>query len=190
MGANFRLYVLVVLLSAAAASSACSRADSAALTEPATAQSISVKLEPNAIVPALDDTPGCSTRSPFDLKFVVHLDGPPHVSFHRVRFRFEDRSGRIEVPTISMGPGLTSTVFPNVGPIPFPSGSSLPTSTSIPMPQSTPLMATVSSFGSARQLPLRLHFNCGVDASGVLVVIADFDDHGRSRSHERRVDVR
>ena len=150
MGASYRSYVLVVFFSATAASFGCSGTDSAAVTMPAAAPAVNLTVEPNAIVPTFSGHRGCGAHQPFDLRFVVRLGGPHDVSFHRLRFKFQDRVGRIDVPQVSLGPGLTSTVFPNVGPIPTPSGSSLPSSSPIPMPGTTPLAGTVSSFGSAR----------------------------------------
>ena len=190
MGASYRSYVLVVFFSATAGSFGCGGADSAAVTMPAATSAVNLAVEPNAIVPTLTGQGGCAVHQPFDLRFVVRLGGPHDVSFHRLRFRFEDRFGRIDVPRVSLGPGLTGTTFPTVGPIPTPSGSSLPNSSPIPMPGVTPLMGTLSSFGSARQLPLWLEFGCGVAPYGTLVVIVDFDHHGRSLSSETRVEVR
>ena len=71
MGASYRLYVLVVLLSAMAGSSACGRADSATITTPSATSAVSIKIEPDAIVPAFDDSHGCVAHRPFDLRFVV-----------------------------------------------------------------------------------------------------------------------
>ena len=185
MGATYRLYVLVVLLSATAASVGCGQTDSAA-TMPAATQAVNVKLEPNEIVPAFDDDGGCVSHRPFDLRFLMRLDGPPHIAFHRLQFKFKDRFGRIETPRISTAGLSPGAITPNVGSIPIPSGSILPNSTSIPMPSA----GILTSFGSARDFPLSLRFGCGIAPSGTLIIIVDFDDHGRSSSSETHVNIR
>ena len=187
MGANYRLYVLAVLVSAVVASSSCGGTDSATVTMPAATSAVSVKIEPDAIVPALDEHAACGAQRPFDLRFVVRLGGPEAIAFNRVHFKFVDGLGRIEFPQISMGGLSPGAITPNVGSIPIPtSGSILPSSTSIPMPNSN----TLTSFGTTRELPLLLRFGCGVMPSGTLFVVVDFDDRGHSRSHELRVNVR
>jgi hypothetical protein len=48
----------------------------------------------------------------------------------------------------------------------------------------------LTSFGNARRLPLWLAFSCGIAPSGTLVVIVDYDGHGRWSSAETRLPVR
>lgn len=192
MGASYQLYVLGLLLSATVASLGCGRAEFTAATMPSTAQAVSLSVEPAAIAPVFVPGSSCLARPSFDLRFVVRLSGPANVYFHRVRFRFEDRFGRVEVPRVSLAAGssLSASFLPNSGSVPIPSGSGLPSSTSIPLPSATTLPGLVMSFGDARQLPLSLQFDCGVAPSGTLIIVVDFDDHGRPSSSETRVSVR
>jgi hypothetical protein len=192
MGASYQLYVLGLLLSATLALLGCGRGEFSAATMPSTAQAVSLTVEPAAIAPTFVAGASCLTRPPFDLRFVVRLAGPTNVFFHRVRFRFEDRFGRVEIPRVALAAGssVSPAVTPNLGPVPIPSGSVLPNSSPIPMPSATTLPGMVTSFGDARQLPLSLQFDCGVAPAGTLIVVVDFDDHGRPLSSEARVNVR
>jgi hypothetical protein len=140
---------------------------------------------PDPLAPEYIPWTGCTAEQPFGLRFVVTVGGPPHVALRQVRFGFRDRFGHHFRPVIAASSG--GQQFPNAGPIPFPSPSS--SGSSIPFPSATPLMAVVSSVGTSRTLPVSMSFPCGVFASGTLIIIGDFDDHGRSGSSEVRVRV-
>lgn len=185
------MYVLVVLLSASATLTGCSQSEAPDLTSPAGTHPVSLTAEPNAIVPEILPHGGCSTAPGFGLRFVLRLGGPPHIAFQRVRFRFDDRLGRTLVPHAAFGshPISAAASFPSSGPVPIPTAPTLPSASPIPIPGATPLQGVLSSFGSARQLPVSLTFGCGTHRQGTLFVVVDFEDHGRSRSSEVRLKV-
>ena len=188
MGTSCRLYVICLLLSVTAASLGCRVSGSATAVMPATAQPVTLTVEPEALAPDFSVGSACHGHPPFDLRFVVRLGGPAEVFFQRMRFRFEDRTGRVEIPRISLGAGPAILPGSSLGQAPFAVG--LPNASPIPIPSATTLPGMVLSFGSARQLPLKLQFGCGVPPSGTLIVIVDFDDRGHSLSSETRVIVR
>ena len=185
MGPNFRLYVLVLSFLATAASLGCGGADSTELPMPATAQPVSLTVEPGAIAPEFVPGGGCPAHQPFDLRFAVRLGGRSDVAFHRLRFRYEDRFGHVVTPRVILAYGEPPppSSLPNSGPVPMPSSSP------IPMPSATTLPGSMTAFGNARHFPLWLKFDCGIGASGILFVIADGDDRGHGFSSEVRVPV-
>lgn len=176
---------VVALLCTSVAVNACSSSVPGDVTLPATATPLSLSADPDPIAPEFLPWSGCSTHPSFGLRFVVNVGGPPHVALRQMRFGFHDRSGVQIRPMVAMGTG--GQQFPNAGPIPFPSPSS--SGSSIPFPTSTPLMAVISSVGSSRTLPVSMSFPCGVPSSGTLIIVGDYDDHGRSYSSEVRVRV-
>lgn len=186
MGASYRLYVLGVLLSATTASLGCGNADSTALAMPAQAPAVNLAVEPAEIAPEFIPGAACAAHPPFDLQFFLGLTAPDDVFFRQVRFRFEDRFGRVGVPqvTLRFGAPPPPSSLPNSSPVPIPSASP------IPIPSATTLPGAVTAFGDVRRLPLGLRFDCGIAGSGTLIVIVDFDSHGRSLSTETRVPVR
>ena len=176
---------VAALLCTGVVTGACSNSVPPDVTLPASATPVSLSADPDPLAPEFLPWSGCSTHPPFGLRFVVSVGGPPHVAFRQMRFGFHDRSGMHARPLVAMNTGGQS--IPNVGPIPFPSPSS--SGSSITFPSATPLMTVISSVGSSRTLPVSMSFPCGVPASGTLIIIGDYDDHGRSGSSEVRVRV-
>lgn len=176
---------LVVGLSASVALAACNGPMPNDVTLPASATPVSLSADPNPIIPEFITQSGCFGSQPFGLRFLLAIGSPPHVAFRQIRLGFRDRFGGHFLPVAVTG--TAGQQFRNVGPIPFP--SPLSNGATIPFPSTTPLMATVSAVGSSRPLGVSMSFPCGVEASGTLIIIGDFDDHGRSRSTEVRVRV-
>lgn len=172
---------LAVCLSASVALAGCNGSVPNDVTLPASATPVSLTATPDPIAPEYIPWTGCTAEQPFGLRFVVTVGGPPHVALRQVRFGFRDRFGGHFRPIVAGSSG--GQQFPNAGPIPFPSPSS--SGSSIPFPTATPLMAVVSSVGTSRTLPVSMSFPCGVFASGTLIIIGDFDNHGSSEVRVR-----
>jgi len=175
---------VAAVLCTSVALGACNAVAPDDVTLPASATPLSLSANPDPILPEFLPSHGCSIHPAFGLRFVISVGGP-HVAFRQMRFGFHDRFGRHSRPLVVIGTG--GQAIPNAGPIPFPSPSS--SGSSIPMPSSTPLMAVVSAVGTSRPLAVSMSFPCGVPSSGTLIIIGDFDDHGRSLSSELRVRV-
>ena len=171
---------LAVCLSSVALA-ACSGSMPNDVTLPASATPVSLTATPDSLEPEFIPWNGCSADRPFGLRFVIGVDGPPHVALRQLRFGFRDRFGNHFRPIVAANFG--GTPIANVGPIPFPSPTS--TGSTIPLPSSTPLMAVITSVGSSRTIPVSMSFPCGVFSSGTLVVIGDFDGHGSSEVRVR-----
>jgi hypothetical protein len=184
MRVRFPMYVVAALFSVSLGLTGCSRNESTT-TAPAAPTPVSLTAEPSVLTPEFVPGGGCHTDPAFGVRFAVGLSGPNDVYFRRLRFHFHDRFGRVDNPRVTLNNGAPPppSSLPTSGPVPFPSSSP------IPMPGANTPAGMLTSFGHARRLPLWLDFTCGIAPSGTLVVIVDFDDHGRSLSAETRVPV-
>ena len=184
MRVRFPMYVVAALFSVSLALTGCSRSGSTT-TAPAAPTPVSLTAEPSALTPEFTGG-GCQSDPAFGVRFAVGLTGPNDVYFRRMRFRFHDRFGRVDSPRVTLAYGAP----PPPSSLPTSSPVTLPSSSPIPMPSANASPGMLTSFGTARHLPLWLDFNCGIAASGTLIVMVDFDDHGRSLTTETRVPVR
>ena len=183
MRVRFPMYVAAALFSVSLAPVGCSRSESTT-TAPAAPTPVSLTAEPSTLTPEFTGS-GCQSGPAFGVRFAVGLWGPTDVYFKRMRFHFTDRFGRVDNPRVTLNYGAPPppSSLPSSGPV------TLPSSSPIPMPGTNTPAGMLTSFGNARHLPLWLDFNCGIAASGTLVVMVDFDDHGRSLSAETRIPV-
>jgi hypothetical protein len=189
----FRKVAPAVLASTLAAAGGCT-SDTTSPTSPTTptaGRSASITAEPLVLTPESRPDVRCSRSSSFGLRFVVILSTDGSVTFRRLRFAYNDRTGRSVLPQAiqPLIPNLGPLTFPTELLLPIPTPATLPSSSPIAVPDSTPNGSGQFSAGSIGKLPLQLEFGCDVPAAGTLVTYVDADDH-RGRAKTMQVSVR
>jgi hypothetical protein len=186
----FRKHVPAVLALTLAAAGGCT-SNTTSPTTPTAAGSASITAEPLVVAPESRPHVRCPRSSPFGVRLAIVLTSDGSVTFRRLRFMFNDRSGR------NAQPQAIQPLIPNLGPVtvptelllPIPNAATLPSSSPIAVPDGTPAGGGRFSAGSIGKLPLQLEFGCDVPAAGTLVTYVDADDH-RGRAKTMQVSVR
>jgi len=169
MGSRASTCVLTFLLLASCAVSACDTDDTVAvsLTGPSTTGRFVYVLTvaPPIIAATSGVSSTCQAEPAFDLRVDVNVRARQAMSIRSIRFEFFDASHRRVLPIPFPAAPLASDAllpFPTTQPIPFPGEASMP--------------AVIVPAGGSFTAPFRLQFDCGVQASGTLIVSVEAAD--------------
>jgi hypothetical protein len=193
MYTRLSVHIPVLLLSAVLVS-ACGDTDPVSPT-PITATSALVTAEPMTAAPEFLPLSFCPNGPPFAIRLLITIgSGGDIVVVRRVRFDFTDRFGDTAVPVVARtSTGRPESTLPPVPvPVPLPTSSpvNIPSSAPIPIPDSLPFQDTRVVPGDSSTVPTVLHFGCGVDPNGTLIVSVDTtDSRGASGTSQVRVRV-
>ena len=164
-------YVLLFLLMASCAASACDTDDTAAasLTGPSTDGRFVALLTVGPAVLAAESgvSTSCRTAAPFDVLVNVNVRARQDLFIRRVGFEFVDPSNRRVLPIPFPVTTQVSSVLP---PVP------VPTTHPVPFPGEASMSNALVPAGGTLTAPFRLQFDCGVPARGTLFVSIDTAD--------------
>ena len=196
MSARARDYVPAFLLcSVLAAACDGNGADlgvtSTAPTSIRSAQSTRITAEPETVVPQMLTSAFCAVEPPFQASVSVVVRAGDDVIVQGLGFEFIDRSGTRTAPAVTPS-SSTAASIPTTLPVPLPSSSPVPIPGpgSLPIPGQGSIPGLLVSPGNLLTLPFLLQFECGVPASGTLViVVATRDAGGDDDTSEARVRI-
>jgi hypothetical protein len=188
----FRKY-LPVLVTAAAATVACSDAAPASPTDPSLLQTAAVTVEPMIVRPEFLPGLFCAAHPPFRGNVVVVLGGPQDIIVRGLHFTFHHRLGGRTLPTVFPTPTASGAILttPPYGPVPTPGFATLPGASPVPIPGASSIEGVLLHAQTLRRMPFTLEFGCGVPADGTLVIKADSADRrGTWYATEVKVEIR
>ena len=195
MSTRLSKYISVTLLPAAVLTTACGDTNSVSPTAPIAVTSALVTADPMTVTPEFLPLSFCPEGPPFSVRLQITIgSGGDIVVVRRVRFDFTDRFGDSATPVVTRtSTRLPESNLPSVPvPVPLPTSSpvNIPTSSPIPIPDSLPFQDTRVLPGDSSTVPTVLHFGCGVDPNGTLIVSVDTtDSRGASGTSQVRVRV-
>lgn len=179
---NYAPVLLIVCLLHAA----CEGNGDSGIRNPAAATSIRttsdtrITAEPAVLNPTFLATDNCAVAPPFAAEVTVIVRGAEGLVVSGLAFELLDRLGDRQTPVVRPGSNTAASV-PTTPPL------TLPTTSAVPIPRPGSSTVVIPSAGQIA-LPFSLEFQCGVPASGTLViVVSTADPSGAGQTSEARV---
>jgi hypothetical protein len=174
-------FLIVCLLHAACEGNGDGIRNPAAATSIRTSTSETrITAEPAILNPTFLASDNCAVAPPFAAEVTVIVRGGEGLVVSGLAFELLDRLGDRQTPVVRPGSNTSASV-PTTPPL------TLPTTSAVPIPRPGSSTVVIPSAGQIA-LPFSLEFQCGVPASGTLViVVSTADPSGAGQTSEARV---
>ena len=173
-------FLIVCLLCAACEGNGDGIRNPAAATSIRTTSDARITAEPATLNPRFLASDNCAVAPPFAAEVIVIVRGGEGLVVSGLAFELLDGLGERQTPVVRPGSNTAASV-PTTPPL------TLPTSPAVPIPRPGSSTVVIPSAGQI-ELPFSLEFQCGVPASGTLViVVSTADPSGVGQTSEARV---